>query len=705
MKTKTDTQTTAAPRWLWPVSVVIGVVFLVVIGVQSGVTGVQELSDPGALTRWALPATKAIHNIAWSLTFGALMFGAIILPRWTKMPRRGKQVPLDAEEHPAYTRSIKIASVSAIIWTFSAIAQIVFTYSDVAGMPVNTSEGFSEGMLDYVLAIAVGHAWFWMTIIAAVVTSLVFALRTTTGLAWAAVLTMLGIVPLALVGHSSSGDDHFAAVNSIGLHLLGVLLWVGGLVLLAMLAPKLTGAAQLKPKARKHNTQPLVYTVLSRYSAVAGIAIVLVAGSGVANAAIRMETLGHFLSPYGQMVLLKAVLTVALGLVGLAHRVRVIPRLKTGTSQPPAKARTILWRLIAVEVVIMVGVMVTATLLGSSEPPKPEEIPPDASPARITSKYELPPELTAIRWITEWRFNWLWVAVVIFLAIWYLRATKKLADRGDKWPIYRTIFFFIGLTILVWDTSSAPAIYGLVLFSAHMVNHMILTMLIPIFLVLGAPITLAMRSMSSRKDGTRGPREYMLILLQSNFAKVVTHPIFAAVNFAGSLLIFYFTPVFELALRYHIGHELMNTHFLLTGFIFASVMIGIDPLPNRPTYPLRLVVLLATMVFHAFIAVSLTGSESLLMSEWFSAIGRDWGGSAIEDQQLGGLIMWGTGEFPTVGMALIVLFRWRQDDLQHAKRRDERVDRLGDSDLDELNEYYVAMAAANQEQPEHDPRR
>ncbi|MDN6638808.1 MAG: cytochrome c oxidase assembly protein, partial [Yaniella sp.] len=101
---------------------------------------------------------------------------------------------------------------------------------------------------------------------------------------------------------------------------------------------------------------------------------------------------------------------------------------------------------------------------------------------------------------------------------------------------------------------------------------------------------------------------------------------------------------------------------------------------------------------------SLTGSDSLLMSEWFSAIGRDWGASAIEDQQIGGLIMWGTGEFPTVGMAMIVLFRWRQDDMQHAKRRDDRVDRLGDSDLDDLNEYYARMAVANEE-TNHDPNR
>src|SRR5699024_12460883 len=122
-------------------------------------------------------------------------------------------------------------------------------------------------------------------------------------------------------------------------------------------------------------------------------------------------------------------------------------------------------------------------------------------------------------------------------------------------------------------------------------------------------------------------------------------------------------------------------------------------LPNRPTYPLRLIVLIATVVFHAFIAVALTGSDSLLMAEWFSAIGRDWGLSAIDDQKMGGAIMWGTGGFPTVAMALIVLLRWRQDDLQRTKRRDERVDQHGEADLDELNEYYGRRVVADEQLP------
>src|SRR5699024_8563874 len=103
-----------------------------------------------------------------------------------------------------------------------------------------------------------------------------------------------------------------------------------------------TGTSQLKSRARANNTQPLVYTVLTRYSAVAGVAIALVAASGVANAAIRMEHFGHFFAPYGQMVVLKAVLTIALGPIVIAQRVHVIHRLTKGCTQPTERVRNTL---------------------------------------------------------------------------------------------------------------------------------------------------------------------------------------------------------------------------------------------------------------------------------------------------------------------------------------------------------------------------
>ncbi|WGH90580.1 cytochrome c oxidase assembly protein [Auritidibacter ignavus] len=690
------------PAWVWPVAIVLGGLTVVVAGLAAGVTGVQQLSDPGGLTRWGLPITKVIHSLAWATTVGALVFACAILPRWAgpsyqirRAVHRGETVNLN--EHPTYTRVMLIASISSVIWTLSALSQLVFTYSDMAGMPLNASPEFSIGLVDFVLSIAVGRAWFAMTLIAAVVTSLIFGLRGATSMAFTAVLALIGIVPMALIGHSSSGDDHFAAVNSIGLHLLGVLLWVGGLLVLGLSATTLIGQDRARETAGSGVAdQPLVYVVLARFSVLAALSIMTVALSGVINADIRMNSINELALPYGVLIVAKFLITVLLALVGFAHRQVVIPQLKTGSAEPGPGAKRLLWRLIGVEVVLMVVITTVAVILARTEPPKPEEEPPEASPARLLTGYELPPELTFDRWFTEWRLNWLWVAIIVFLALWYLRAFLRLRRRGDNWPVLRLVSFMAGLVVLMWVTSGAPAVYGMILFSAHMVAHMTLTMIAPLFMVLGAPITLAMRSLPARADGTRGPREWMLWLLQSWWAKLVTHPIFAAINFAGSILIFYYTPFFGFALDQHIGHELMNFHFLITGFIFASVMVGIDPLPHRPNYPLRLVLLLATMVFHAFIGVAMTGSESLLEAEWFSAIGRDWGPSAIADQQIGGAIMWGIGEFPTVIMAIITVVQWRRHDLAVAARRDRRADRDGDAELQAWNQMYAQMATEDE---------
>lgn len=339
----------------------------------------------------------------------------------------------------------------------------------------------------------------------------------------------------------------------------------------------------------------------------------------------------------------------------------------------------------------MGAVMGVSSVLSRTAPPVPEELAPDASPARILTGYELPPALEGARWITMWRFDWLWVAIIAFLTLWYLRSVWQLRRRGDRWPVLRTVAWLAGLAVLLWATSGSPAVYGRVLFSAHMVGHMTLTMLSPVFLVLGAPITLALRALPSRTDGTRGPREWILWIVHSPWGRFITNPIVAGVNFAGSILVFYYTDFFRFSLETHVGHEFMNVHFLLTGFLFALVMIGSDPLPRRPPYALRLVLLMATMVFHAFIGVAMTTSTGLLQASWFGNMGRDWGPTALEDQRIGGAVMWGIGEFPTVMMAVMVAVLWYRSDRKNAVRLDRQADRDGDAELRRWNEMYARM--------------
>ena len=223
------------------------------------------------------------------------------------------------------------------------------------------------------------------------------------------------------------------------------------------------------------------------------------------------------------------------------------------------------------------------------------------------------------------------------------------------------------------------------LFSAHMLQHMLLVMVVPIFLVLAAPVTLAARALPARRDGSRGPREWLLGIVHSRVARFFANPVVAAVNFAGSMVLFYYTPLFELALTTYLGHVVMVVHFSLAGYLFANALIGIDPGPSRQAYPLRLLLLFGTMAFHAFFGLALVSGEVLLVPEWFGLLGRPWGPSALADQQAGGAIASGISELPMLALAIVLAAAWTRDDERTARRRDRAADRDGDAELAEYN--------------------
>ncbi|MGO2632813.1 MAG: cytochrome c oxidase assembly protein [Galactobacter sp.] len=689
-------------RWVTLPAVPVALAALVLSLWLAGSAGASVLGDPGAVTRWGLPVARLVFDTCMAVTVGCLIFATAILPRSTDPQRGGPghHGTDGGDPQPGWTRVVNAAAVTAGLWTVSAAAMAVFSYSDAAAIPINASSDFTQGLGDYLANFDQGRAWAAATIIAALTTTLAFALRSPAGLAWATVVAVGSIVPMALIGHSAGGDDHWGAVNSIGLHLLGVCAWVGGLVALGLVAGLLPGQTPSITKAGRSKQSYMAADVLSRFSTLAMCAILLVIGSGLASASIRVHSLEQLFTPYGGLLIAKTVLALALGALGLVHRRWIIPQLRRGK----IRARAAAWRVIAVEVAIMGAVMGLAGALARTAPPVPTDPPAEMSPARRLTGYELPPENIGDWWISHWRFDWLWVAVIVFLAAVYLRWFVRLRRRGDKWPVWRLLSFMLGLAVLFYLTSGALAVYGQVLFSVHMIDHMGLTMVAPFFLVVGSPIALGLRAMAARQDGTRGPREWTLIMLHSWWSKLVTHPIFAGVNFAGSIIIFYSTDLFGLALRNHVGHELMITHFLLTGYIFAVNMIGLDPLPRRAGYPLRLVMLLATMVFHAFYSVSLLSSDVLMQPDWFGNMGRAWGESAIADQHLGAGFMWGIGEVPTLLLAIGVAVTWSRSDERETKRRDRAADRSGEAELNAYNDMFAHLAAADRERERREGR-
>ncbi len=661
--------------------VLAGVVVLGALAVAllyTGAAAARQLGDPGALTRWGLPVAKVLNNTAAAATIGALVFAVVMLPR--RIGPRGRKPAETAAEHPAFSRVMLLAAVSAVAWTLGALGVMIFTYSDAAGLPLSTDPAYTQGLAAFLTDFSTGRAWLVTSIVSAVLATLLFGVRSQTGLALTLVLALLNLLPMALIGHSASGNDHNAAVNSIALHLVGVCLWVGGIIALAVVGGTLG-----------EQTLP----VLKRFSALAGFAFILVVASGVVNAGLRISDLGQLSSPWGLLVTFKTIATILLGGIGWMHRQWIIPQLEapSGTAASRMSARRVLWQLIIVELLIMSAVMGVAGALGRTAPPRSEELPTEAGPARILTGYDLPPEPTAARWLTEWRPDWLWIAVAATFAVAYVLGVVKLHRRGDSWSPLKLMSWLTGLVLLTYFTSGAPAVYGMVLFSAHMVDHMALTMVVPLFLVLGAPVTLALKALSARRDGTRGIREWILVIVHSWPSRIITHPLVAAGNFVASIIVFYYSPLFGFALREHVGHELMITHFLITGYIFVLSMIGSDPVPFRAPYPMRLLLLFATMAFHAFFGVTLMGSTSLLEASWFGNMGREWGPSALADQQVGGAVTWGVGEIPTLLLAIGVAIVWSRSDARETKRKDRAADRNNDADLAAYNSMFADLAA------------
>jgi putative copper resistance protein D len=248
---------------------------------------------------------------------------------------------------------------------------------------------------------------------------------------------------------------------------------------------------------------------------------------------------------------------------------------------------------------------------------------------------------------------------------------------------------------MVAATSGSPGVYGKVLFSAHMVQHMTIALAVPTLLVFGAPVTLALRTIPGRRDGSRGPREWLLAVVSSRVLGALGHPVVAAGLFIAALNVFYYTPLLELSMRTHTGHVLMTTHFLLSGYLLASAIVGVDPGPSRPPHVYRMVLLMATFGFHALFSVALMSSTQILGEEWFSALGRDWGNTLAREQYLGGAIGWALGDYPVAMMAIALALDWIRSDEREQRRYDRQANRDNDAALAAYNAHLGRLAARN----------
>ena len=267
------------------------------------------------------------------------------------------------------------------------------------------------------------------------------------------------------------------------------------------------------------------------------------------------------------------------------------------------------------------------------------------------------------------------LAAVLLAAGFYWFGVRRLTARGDAWPMGRTWAFAAGLLVIAVATSSGLAAYDDDLFGAHMVQHMLLSMGAPIFLALGAPVTLALRTLPHRS------RDLLLSLLHARIVRVLTFPAIPWLLFVGSPFALYFSGWYPATLDNRLLHELLHAHFLAVGCLFFWPLIGVDPIPGRVSHPFRVLMLFATLPFHAFLGIAVMsvdpdGRGLIAASHYLPLHGVQ---GSVFQQQVGGGALWASGDLVGLLFLIVVVTQWMRASEREAVREDRRLDRLDSS--------------------------
>lgn len=617
------------------------------------------LPNPGPVTTLGLPFVRAAGEVAAATAVGGLLFATFFVP------------PQDSGVlDTAGYRALRLASVASGVWTVCAALLVPLTISDVSGDPLH--EHLNPAEIWRVTALVdTAAAWRWTALLALVVT---VAARTVLRWSWMPMLfggSLLTLVPLALTGHSAAGGSHDLATNSLLIHLIAGALWVGGL--LALLANALRGGEYTDLAAR-------------RFSAVAFWCFIAMALSGIVNTVVRVRLPDLFATSYGWLVTAKVVALAVLGVIGWRQR-----RVAVAALQAAPDARPPLIRLATTEALVFGVTFGIAVGLSRTPPPTPAQRNP--SPAEVALGYDLAGPPTPARILLDWRFDLLFgTAAIIFAAV-YLVGVIRLRRRGDQWPVGRTFAWMLGCALLLFTTSSGLGRYLPAMFSMHMAAHMLLSMLIPILLVLGAPTTLALRALPvAGKGNPPGPREWLLAGLHSRWSRFFTHPLVATVMFVAGFYGLYFGGIFDAAVSHHAAHVLMNLHFLMSGYLFYWVVIGVDPTPRAVSPLVKIGMVFASIPLHAFFGVILMGTPKLLGERFYRSLQLPWHTDLLGDQHLGGSIAWAAGEVPLVVVMLALLIQWQRSDRRTATRLDRAAERDHDADMAAYNAMLAELA-------------
>ncbi|KLI04300.1 cytochrome c oxidase assembly protein [Mycolicibacterium septicum] len=634
---------TAVSRWIVLGSVPVVAVMLVMVVPR---VGVATVGDAGIVALGPVTTTGQLVGY-WAATLaGAFCLGALVWIVVTAKPSASGRIDVAAFGVHRWIERV------AILWAVCSVAMVLLVSAAEAGIPI----GKLVRRVDFVNAIVASEAALGWCVTAGCAVVLAVWIRFT--LRWighclALMPAAVAVVAVPVTGNAGQGPDHDIATSAV--------------IVFALALAVLTGTTMV---AALNRDVPHRIRVLHVVCAAVAVGYgLLLATLGLGGTPIWDSRYGWAVLAAGAMLMLVLLVDGALLAFG---RARAGP--------------------------VDIGSAVALVVAGAAVAVASTSIPPrfatqEFSTWDIFLGYQLTDAPDVVGLLTVWRFDPFIGTAAIVAALSYVVAVALLRRRGDHWPVGRTIAWTLGCAALLITTSSGVRAYGSAMFSVHMAEHMALNMFVPVLLVLGAPVTLALRVLPTAPKGeTPGPREWLVWFVHAPVTRFLSHPVTAFLLFVGSLYLVYFTPLFDTLIRYHWGHELMSVHFLLTGYLYYWGIIGIDPGPRRLPFLGRLGLLFAVMPFHAFFGIATMTMTSSLGESFYRSVNLPWLQNISDDQHLGGAIAWGSSELPVIIVVIALVTQWARQDRRAGARDDRHSDRGYDDELDAYNAMLRELA-------------
>jgi cytochrome c oxidase assembly factor CtaG/putative copper export protein len=631
---------------IWFIGIAVLLVSLNLAGSwwQQSATGIPD----------AGPIIFALSPAAEYLTaFAAIAVLANILIIVLFLPTDAKHL-LSPVAHRYRRKTIGIS----LLW--SGISIIAAQSLLVKILGVSGTKFFSlEIFITYAWELAVVRALVLTSIAALVISIIMWFAKSVTTVGLAAVIAIVAATFSALTAHAAGVSGHALATTTGFFHVIGITIWLAGLIAL------LRHLTATKVLLRKQ--------AVERFGKVATVSLLVVVVSGVLNSLTRIDRLAQlFNTNYGNLILAKFLLTVTAVLLAQIARKKLISE------------STIAIKILTLEITLLIFVLAIASAAANTAFPK-------SSTSATTlieqlTGYPEPAELVWLDALFSFTPDALTLIVGTAALVLYWFAAIRLQRRGDRWSIFRTSTWTLGVLLGIFITNTEISRYALVAMSAHMVQHMTLGMFVPILLVLGAPITLALRALPPAKFDLVGPREWIVLILQSTYSKFITHPLIALTIYSGSIFVVYFSSLMTFLMSSHLGHVLMHIHFVLSGYLFFWLIIGTDFQPRNLGHPFKLMLVFVSIVIHAIFGLILMQSTALVGGGWFGKVAPIWLIDPIADQQLAGSIAWSFGELPMLLVFVALGVQWAKADNQQAARLDRQADNYGDIERNAYNE-------------------